>query len=431
MRISTNTIYEMGSARLGDLQSNLVKTQQQLSTQRRVLTPADDPVASATALAVTQTMSMNEQYGINRQNAKNALSEQESVLQSITNLFQDVKSLIVTAGNGAIDDRQRGYLAAELEGRFDELLGHANSRDGGGNYMFGGFQVTAPPFSRIPSGAQYNGDQGQRMLQVGPSRQIPLNDSGAAIFEMMKTGNGTFETKADVNNSGSGVVGSGAVVDGSQINGNEYVVHFSPDPNAAPGTQPAMTYTVFNNTTGAYMDASGNFTIAGTMPPAAGPDPVGLKRTNHVSGEAIVFGGMQIDVKGDVKPGDKFTTQPSENQPIFETLTNLLKTLRTPAAGAKGQADLTNGLSIANNNIDNALDKILDVRAAVGTRLKELEVLENTGSDLNIQYTDALNKLQEIDMPATISSFTQQQITLEAAQKSFIAISRLSLFDML
>jgi flagellar hook-associated protein 3 FlgL len=167
------------------------------------------------------------------------------------------------------------------------------------------------------------------------------------------------------------------------------------------------------------------------MPPAAGPDPVGLKRTNHVSGEAIVFGGMQIDVKGDVKPGDKFTTQPSENQPIFETLTNLLKTLRTPAAGAKGQADLTNGLSIGNNNIDNALDKILDVRAAVGTRLKELEVLENTGSDLNIQYTDALNKLQEIDMPATISSFTQQQITLEAAQKSFIAISRLSLFDML
>lgn len=52
MRISTNTIFDMGSRQIGELQSGLVKTQQQISTNRRILTPADDPVAAANALGM-------------------------------------------------------------------------------------------------------------------------------------------------------------------------------------------------------------------------------------------------------------------------------------------------------------------------------------------------------------------------------------------
>ena len=52
MRISTSMIFQQGAAKISDLQTNLVKTQQQLSTGRRILTPADDPVAAARALDV-------------------------------------------------------------------------------------------------------------------------------------------------------------------------------------------------------------------------------------------------------------------------------------------------------------------------------------------------------------------------------------------
>ncbi|HEX7634718.1 MAG TPA: flagellar hook-associated protein FlgL, partial [Noviherbaspirillum sp.] len=157
MRISTNMIFDLGSKKISDLQNRLIKTQQQLSTQRRVLTPADDPVASANILGLTQTMSLNDQFSTNRSNAKNLLSQQESVLQSATSLLQDVKTLVVNAGNGAMDDSQRKFLSAELRGRFDELMGLANSRDGAGNFMFGGFQIASQPFSETSTGAQYNG----------------------------------------------------------------------------------------------------------------------------------------------------------------------------------------------------------------------------------------------------------------------------------
>lgn len=425
MRISTNMMFELGTRKISDLQSALTKTQQQLSTQRRILTPADDPVASASVLSISQSMSINDQFATNRQNARNYLSQEESVLQSVTSLLQDAKTLVVTAGNGAMEDSQRKFLSAELRGRFEELLGLANSRDGTGNFMFGGFQIDSQPFSETVSGAQYGGDQGQRMLQVGASRQLALNDSGSAIFENNKIGNSRFVTSADPGNTGAGIVGSGAVVDGTALTGHDYSVDFTVVPGAASFDPGTTTYTVQDATTGLYMDpATGLFTVAGPLPAApAGP------RIPYVSGQAIAFDGMQFDVKGAPADGDKFTLKPSTNQSIFATLKNLLTTLDTSGAGAAGQANLTNGLSAANDNIDNALANVLSVRASVGTRLKEIDVLDSTGDDLNIQYTDTLHVLQDIDMTEAISNFTQQQTALEAAQKSFLQIAHLSLFN--
>ncbi|MEN3293513.1 MAG: flagellar hook-associated protein 3 FlgL [Burkholderiales bacterium] len=423
MRISTNTIFELGSSRISELQANVVKTQQQLSTQRRVLTPADDPVASATALGISQSISINEQYTANRDTARSALSEEESVLQSVTSLLQDVKALVVNAGNGAIEDAQRKYLSAELRGRYDELLGLANSRDGNGNYMFGGFQTANQPFSQTPAGANYGGDQGQRLLQVGASRQIPLNDTGNTVFENNKTGNGVFVTapRTVPANTGSGIVGSGAVADSAALTGDQYSIDFTVVPGTVPFAPSVTTYVVKNVTTGLYLDPATN--TFGPTPPATG--------ATYVDGQAIKFDGLQFDIKGAPANGDAFTVDPSRDKSIFQTLANLLKTLNSSGVGATGQANLTNGLNAANNNIDHALDNILNVRAGVGTRLKELDVLDSGGSDLNIQYTETLHKLQDIDLAEAISTFTNQNMVLEAAQKSFMKVSGMSLFNFI
>jgi flagellar hook-associated protein 3 FlgL len=64
MRISTNTLFEVGTNRLGDLQTALAKTQEQISTGRRVLTPSDDPVAAAQAHELSQAKAMNTQMAV-------------------------------------------------------------------------------------------------------------------------------------------------------------------------------------------------------------------------------------------------------------------------------------------------------------------------------------------------------------------------------
>src|SRR5512141_3187911 len=104
MRISTNTLFETGSARLIDLQARLQKTQVQLSTGRRVMTPADDPVAASQALDLTQAQGVNSQYATNREGAKNSLNQEESTLAGATSLLQDMKTLVVQAGNTVLSN---------------------------------------------------------------------------------------------------------------------------------------------------------------------------------------------------------------------------------------------------------------------------------------------------------------------------------------
>lgn len=403
MRISTNTIFEMGSGKIGDMTLAMFKTQQQIASGLRILSPADDPVAAAAALGIDQAISINNQFATNRANLKSALSEEESVLQSVTTLLQSIKTSVVGAGNASMDDAQRQAYVTQLRNNFEELLGLANTRGANGDYLFGGYQVGVKPFTESANGAVYNGDQGQRMLQVGAARQLSSSDSGSSVFEGGMTGNGRFQTSASNANTGSGLISTGSVTDLSQLTGAKYDITFSID---AAG---ATTYLVTQ-----------------TPPPAipATPQP-------YVSGQAITFDGMTFDIKGVPANGDTFSIEPSTNQSIFTTITDLLNVLSTSTTGEGGKTRLTNGLSIANNNIDNALANISKVRTTVGTRLQEIENLDSVGSSLTLQYTDTLKQLQEIDPIEAYSRFTQQQFALDAAQKTFIKIAGLSLFNML
>jgi len=221
MRISTKSIYDAGSTQMNSLQSALARTQMQLSTNRRILTPSDDPIASSRALEVTQSQSINTQLVTNRNNAKSALGQEELALKGTYGLIADVQTLVVNAGNGTLSDSDRSALAVELEVRLNDLMGLANSSDGAGGYLFSGFKSTTQPYTATATGAAYAGDQGQRQLQIGPSRFIATSDSGTDVFDSNMTGNGTFLTGANPTNRGVGVISSGVVTDASLLTGHK------------------------------------------------------------------------------------------------------------------------------------------------------------------------------------------------------------------
>jgi len=389
MRISTNTLFETGSARLSDLQARLSKTQVQLSTGRRILTPADDPVAASQALDLTQAQGVNLQFATNRQGAKSSLNQEESTLASATSLLQDTKTLVIQAGNAVLSNSDRASIATDLSGRLDDLIALSNARDGTGSYLFSGYQTATAAFAKTPTGAQYQGDQGQRFAQVDTSRQIALGDAGNAVFEQNKT----IVTATGVH-TGSGTISVGAVVDATALTGDSYSVNF---------TGPA-TYDVVDTTTNATL-SSGNA---------------------YTSGQSVTFAGLSFDINGSPAAGDTFTAKPSNNQSIFKALTDLIAQLQTP-----GTAGLSAGLAAANGNIDQGLDNVLTVRASVGSRLKELDSLDSAGADRNVQYSQTLSQLQDLDYTKAITDLTQQQTILTAAQQSFAKIAGLSLFNYL
>ncbi|HEX8479467.1 MAG TPA: flagellar hook-associated protein FlgL, partial [Telluria sp.] len=357
MRIATSTIFEAGTRQLGTLQSDMAKLQLQMSTNRRVVSPSDDPIAASRALEVTQSQSINTQLDTNRANARSSLSQEEVILNGVTELMSSVQELVVKAGNASLGDADRASIATELEGRLADLLGLANSTDGNGAYMFSGYKSSTQPFNQTATGAQYDGDQGQRNVQIGSTRSIPISNSGSAVFENNPTGNGRFQTGAAATNTGAGIISSGTVTDVSQLTGHKYALAFK-----VAGEPAVTTYTVNDNST--------------TPPTAVQSDQP------YKAGQSISFGGMSMDIKGVPADGDSFTVAPSEKQSVFTTMTSLIETLRSPTIGSAGKAALANGLNQASDNMKSAYDTVLTARSSIGSRLTELDSLDSTGDDL-------------------------------------------------
>ncbi len=304
MRISTLQFFDTGAARMGDLQTALAKTQQQIASGRKLLTPSDDPVAAARALQVTQSLSINTQYTANRVQVRNALVQAESTLGGVTEVLQSVRDALVGAGNPVFDDTRRGFVATELGSRFEAILGLANTRDAQGNFIFAGFQTATVPFVETAAGATYQGDAGQQLVQVDASRRIAQGNPGVSVFQ----------------------------------------------------------------------------------------------------------GG---------------------GQDVFQAIKDAIALLQTPVATPADRAALDAGLAAGIGEIDKALNNVLTVRASQGTRLQELDALDNAGSARNVQLSGALSEIQDVDFAQALTVLSRQQFTLEAAQQSFSRTASLSLFNFL
>lgn len=401
MRISTSTIFETGGARISELQVGLSKTQQQIASGRKILSPADDPIGAARALVVSQSDGLNTQFAVNRQNAKSTMSASEGVLGQVTATLHNVKTLIINAGNGALSNSDRASIATELQGNLDQLLGLANTTDGTGAYLFSGYSTATAPFTKTAAGAAYNGDIGQRMLQVDTNRQLELSESGVNVFGNIRTSAGQFNVVANPSNIGQ--VAASATINAAtaaSLTGNNYDVSF--DATAA-------NFKVVNKTTGATV----------------------VPNTAYASPQTVTFDGITVTLTNSPAapaPGDHFSIQPG-NQNIFETLTDLINALNTPATLVPAKKDLTAALNQANGNVDLSLGNVLTARTKIGTGLKEIDALDEVGDALGVVYKQSLSEIQDLDYAKAITDLNQHQTILQAAQQSFVKTASMSLFS--
>lgn len=399
MRISTNQIFQAGTRHLLDGQSKLYKLQNQMASGKRFQSAQEDPVAAAQVLLNSQSRQINQQYADNQTNASSQLGLEEERLKSIIDNVQHIMEQAVAGGNSSYSDSQRKFIATDLQNQFNSLLAMANSTDANGYYLFSGYQGDTKPFQLQADGSvKYMGDDGQRMLQVGTSRQMPISDSGRDVFETIRTGNGTFALGASAGNTGTGVIAGGSLQGPAAWSGDSFQIQF---------TSPT-SYTVTNTTTSA---VTGPFAYASDA-------------------EITEVPGASFTIKGAPAAGDSFSVEPSTNQSVFTTLQNLITAFSTNTDGnPTAAATVRNTINAEMKNLDRILDNVSTVQAAIGSRREELASLTDASSAIDLHYQERLNDLQGIDEVAVISAFAQQSKQLEAAQSSFAKISGLSLFN--
>jgi flagellar hook-associated protein 3 FlgL len=194
MRISTSMLYDLGVSSINSQMAQLLKTQQQVATGRRILAPEDDPVGAATALENEKSLGVVNQYVSNIGSARSSLSLEETVLSNVGQILQNARQDVVNGGNPTLSAANKSALATSLRSAYDQLLSLANGRDGQGNYMFSGFKTSTQPFTQTTGAGVYAGDQGQNKLQISASRQISISDSGQDLFKPGVAGSDPFAT---------------------------------------------------------------------------------------------------------------------------------------------------------------------------------------------------------------------------------------------
>jgi flagellar hook-associated protein 3 FlgL len=413
MRVTQNLNQLNFISAMTTLEANLSKTQNQIATNLSFTTPSQNPVAAGAVNNYTQALSQSQQYDTNANSAQGRLSIEDNTLSQVQSALQSLRDLALQANSGTQSAQNLSAIATQATQIQSTLVSLANTQDGNGEYIFGGFNTQTQPFALSATGAAYSGDQGQRQVQIAAGQTIPDSDNGATVFNNIRTGNGTFTATAGAGNTGGGVLGATTVVNPAAYDGKPFSIQFAV--TTAPLTGVATT--TYN-----ILDSTGTVVTPGAPVPGAA----------YTSGQAISYDGLQVTLTGQPATGDTFSMAPSTNQSLFTTVQNLVTALQGGTAGSTAsQAKLNNLVNGAINNIDQALDHTSTVRADIGGRLNSITTQLSVSGAQQIQLKTSISTLQSLDYASALTSLTEQSTTMNAAMQAFTLTQGLSLFKFL
>lgn len=413
-RISTYQIYNRGINDMMRTTTALNKTQEQISTGRRVLTPADDPVASTRIMQLDQEIASTSQYQRNSTLATSRLEQEEGKLAAIEESISRIRELTVRAGDGAYNVNDRKAIAAEVQQRVNELFSLYNTRDSSGEYMFSGFNGNTQPFTKnVGGGFTYHGDEGQRFVQIAPTTTLAAGDSGKTVFMDVEAAQNSFYAFGNPSNTAQppASISQGFTFDQDALNDlfpDDAIIEFNSEFEIEP---PARNFTIRRKSDNQILPGFNNYPFA--------------------DGRPIEFAGMNVTISGQPEPGDNFIVQTRTKQSslvTFEKLMYGLNTIQDDGDAADNIGALIDDTLI---NLDNASQVISETRSKIGARMNTIDSVGELHQDLKLVAQGIQSELRDLDFAQAVSTLQMQSFILEASQQSYAKTSALSLFDFI
>lgn len=405
MRISTNQIYDQNIRSIMNNQGDLAKTQEQLATGKRILTPSDDPVGAAKVLRLTEEIDELTQFQRNNDLVKGSLEQQEAVLTNITDSINRARTLIVQSGNGILSDPDKRAIGAELEQIKLEVFDLMNTQDADGNYLYAGFQSGNQAFDYNPAATgnaiTFAGDPGVSFVQLSNSSKIQSTSNGYEVFE-----NVLSRFKFEVQGSTVADLETASV---KQQGTFDTFFDKNYDPVNAGNNDYRIT---FLGTGQAQLVNQGTTAVVATV--------------DYTSGSPFTINGMEFNVTA--APGDTidFSLNPPEKKSMAQSLHEIQEILMDSTIDSSA---LQESIADALVGLDNGLEKLSLERASIGSRLNIAESTYESNLDMEIAARGARSALQDVDYAEASTEFAKQETALSAALATFPQVSNLSLFN--
>jgi flagellar hook-associated protein 3 FlgL len=410
MRLSTNQMFNQGVDSILESQQRLTKAQDRIVNQTRLLTPSDDPAATAQVMRLNERIELTKQYDVNGSILTNHLNTEEVAITSIKIAMDRLKVLTIQAGSGSLADADRVGLGFEVDSIRKGVLDTMNTRNANGDHIFSGFQSSVEPFvfNATTQKYDYMGDEGELKIQISPSVKLSAGDNGKKLFEdvdarLRATNVGVT---AGAGTGGIVTIESQAVYDTFHQANYDTITPANNVYDVTYGTLPD-TYSITNSGTGAVLVAA----------------------TPYSPTQGASFQGMNIKGQG-TGAGSvvSFTLSTPEKSNILTTINDLYKALNV---GGGFTPALNESLKDAMVQITNSANQIAVVQASLGGRLNVVDSILSSNLEINHANQKTRSDLAEIDYSVAVTDLMKQESALEAAQATFGRVSRLSLFDFI
>ncbi|MCL6636897.1 MAG: flagellar hook-associated protein FlgL [Alicyclobacillus sp.] len=166
-----------------DLETNTARLsalQNQISTGKRINTPADDPVGVVFVMRYKNDIQYYQQYQDNASAAQGWLNYTEGAMNQAQQVMQRARDLAVQGASDTLSDTDRQAIAAEVDQLYQQLVNIGNSQYNG-QYVFAGLQTNLPPYASASAMTQST-DTGPLLYDVGDGVELQVNTPGNDFF---------------------------------------------------------------------------------------------------------------------------------------------------------------------------------------------------------------------------------------------------------
>ncbi|MFO0775920.1 MAG: flagellar hook-associated protein FlgL [Nitrospiraceae bacterium] len=182
MRVSDSQILGMLTGNLARTRSRIVTAQQQISSQKRVSTPEQDPVAYGEVIEQRGEQSRTQQWQRNIQFGTQRLELADRTLSQATTALARVRELTIQAGSGTTSPEGRVAIAKEVRELQKHLVQLANSEINGQAIFAGTKTDVAPYVLGAGDNVTYQGNTESQSVAIGEGLTAQVTIPGGEIF---------------------------------------------------------------------------------------------------------------------------------------------------------------------------------------------------------------------------------------------------------
>lgn len=178
MRITDNLRINSLQRSLARVSSDHTDALLQAASGLKLNKASDDPLGAAYATRIQNSLKQSETYRTNIGLVRSDVELAEGALAESLEVLNQARETALQGANDSMDPESRATLANKVSMLKQQLLSLSNSR-GTAGYLFSGHLTDTPAFAEDGS---YQGDDGQRRVEVGPGTVVDANVNGGSIF---------------------------------------------------------------------------------------------------------------------------------------------------------------------------------------------------------------------------------------------------------